>query len=526
MSKGRRIGILLIGAAAVAAVGGALLGGGWHATLPSDVESVDRLPEIRPDYIGCTIPPNIAPLNFMVTETGTDYRVRIHGATGGEIVLAGRSGKIIIPPTPWAELLERNRGGQIGVDVYVRSQAGRWRRFTTITNHVAADRIDPYVVYRLLGPLHHRFVEMGTYQRHLETFDESPILVSPPGAYRCANCHTFVGNRPETFILHVRDMAAKEPSMLLARNGGVEKVDTRTERNPSPAAYSSWHPGGNRLAFSVNNLKLWLRQGGQSRCVIDYGSDVAVYEVDTGGVRSTGHLADPDYLETFPAWSADGTYLYFCRAKRTWPTQVPDRLGTYRTMADALQVPEDYRSLQYDLARIGYDVENDRWGKLETVVSGADIDRSISAPKPSPDGRFVLFTADRFGTFPIYSHDSDLYMLDLQTHRTWPLDINSDRTDSWHSWSSNSRWIVFASKRDDGLLAKLYVSYVHADGRAAKPVLLPQKDPAFYDGFLKTYNVPELVTGRVEVTHEQLLQALGTRAGTADAVSTATAVAE
>ena len=60
--------------------------------------------------------------------------------------------------------------------------------------------------------------------------------------------------------------------------------------------------------------------------------------------------------------------------------------------------------------------------------------------------------------------------------------------------------MVFSSRRDDGLYTKPYVGYVDADGRAHKPFLLPQKEPGeYYDALMFSYNIPELVSGKVQI---------------------------
>lgn len=84
------------------------------------------------------------------------------------------------------------------------------------------------------------------------------------------------------------------------------------------------------------------------------------------------------------------------------------------------------------------------------------------------------------------------------------LDINSDGSESWHSWSSNGRWIVFSSKRDSGVFTRVYIAYVDRNGRVSKPIPLPQKDPMHYESCLWTYSVPELITEPVRVTKEAL----------------------
>ncbi len=45
------------------------------------------------------------------------------------------------------------------------------------------------------------------------------------------------------------------------------------------------------------------------------------------------------------------------------------------------------------------------------------------------------------------------------------------------------------------------------NGKIYKPFVMPQKDPEFYDSFLKTYSVPELITGPIKVKHRTLARA-------------------
>ena len=168
-------------------------------------------------------------------------------------------------------------------------------------------------------------------------------------------------------------------------------------------------------------------------------------------------------------------------------------------------MPADFQTIRYDLMRISYDADTGQWGELETLLAAGELNRTLLEPRLSPDGQFLLFTTAAYGNFPVWYESSDLYMLDLRTRDYWRLKANSDHADTWHSWSSNSRWIVFASKRRDGVMfARLYLSYIDENGRSHKPVLLPQKNPAFYDSFPRTYNVPEFATGPVRFDEKQL----------------------
>ena len=199
--------------------------------------------------------------------------------------------------------------------------------------------------------------------------------------------------------------------------------------------------------------------------------------------------------EAFPCWSADGKELYFCRTKTPWEPGTLPRV-------------EEIKKMMYDLMRVKYDIDKNQWGSPETVLAASQTGMSVGEPRPSPDGRYLLFCMAAHGNFFPFQSSGDLYMLDLRSGKHRRLECNSDSSEAWHCWSSNSRWIVFCSRRDNGWLARPYFCYIDAEGREHKPFVLPQKDPAFYDTWLKTYNVPELITGPVTITQEELLRAI------------------
>jgi hypothetical protein len=90
--------------------------------------------------------------------------------------------------------------------------------------------------------------------------------------------------------------------------------------------------------------------------------------------------------------------------------------------------------------------------------------------------------------------------------------VNTDNTESYHSWSSDSHWFVFSSRRTDGLYTRPYFAWLDENGKATKPFMLPQKDPDFYDYCLRSFNVPELITGKVLANGRNMLKAIGSAA--------------
>ena len=134
---------------------------------------------------------------------------------------------------------------------------------------------------------------------------------------------------------------------------------------------------------------------------------------------------------------------------------------------------------------------------------------SVCHLRISPDGRYLLYTVADYGTFPIWHPEADLQLMDLQTGTVDTLAVvNSGKSDTYHSWSSNSRWFVFASKRDDGLYGKPYFCYIDKNGKAHKPFCLPQEHPTFYDNNLKSFNAPELGKGRLPFDVDDVAKAM------------------
>ncbi|MDT8302352.1 MAG: hypothetical protein RQ760_12770, partial [Sedimentisphaerales bacterium] len=450
--------------------------------------SIDRPAKVRPDYTGSIIPPNIAPLNFIIQQEGTGFFVRIYSEKGNPIEIFSRKPTIFIPKRPWHKLLDLNRGRQLNMDIYVGSATGassskekniRWTRFQTLTAEIAHEDIDTFLIYRRIRPGHGTWRDMGIYQRNLSSFNESTILNNGYFKHGCVNCHAFCGNHVDKMLLGIRS-AVYGSSALLVEGDKVRKIGTKF-------GYTSWHPSGRVAAFSVNKVRqLFHAAASEVRDVMDFDSVMAYYNVDSKTVKTTPILAKKDRLETYPTWSPDGRYLYFCSAPVTW--------------TDKTVVPESYDQIKYDLVRTSYNINRDQWGPLESVLSADNTNLSILLPRISPDGRWLLFCMCNYGCFPVFQHSSDLYMMDLEAAEQTGdfayerLDINSNDSESWHSFSSNSRWIVFSSKRDSGVFTRTYIAYVDKSGKVHKPIRLPQKDPAYYESCLWTYSVPELVT--------------------------------
>ncbi len=469
-----------------AAVG--LFVGSCEQERPVSAMAVARSPRITPDYAGVVIPPNIAPLNFRIDEPGQRYVARVHSASGEPIEVASSTGEIAIPLDKWKELLDANAGQELSIDVYVKTKDGTWNQYQRLTNTIATEAIDSHLVYRFMMPSSYFPKRMQVCQRSLESFGEEVLLDTASFGNGCANCHCFVQNDPGRMLVGTRSTEFPSATAYV-HDGQIEKIGAKF-------GYTAWHPSGRIVAYSINDVRQFFHTAQEEiHDVIDLDSLIVYYDVEKEEIRTTPALSDKQRLETYPAWTPDGQYLYFCSAPLLWIDRdtVP---------------PRRYREVKYDLMRIRYDVETDAWGPLETVLSAARTGKSILLPRISPDGRFLLFCMSEYGCFPVFQPTSDLYVMDLSTGQYRELAINSDQAESWHSFSSNSRWIVFSSKRQGGLFTRPFISYLDGSGEAHKAFVLPQARPSYYESCCQVYSAPELIAGAVRVDREALVETI------------------
>jgi len=431
---------------------------------------------ISPDYAGITIPCNIAPLNFVVKFPAEKYLAIYRLGDEEQFRISSDDGNITIPAGKWKSLLNEAKDKEFSIDIHIKKD-GDWLKYPSVTNKISSDSVDGYLVYRLIDPGFETWNKMGIYQRNLGNFDETPIMENSMSDGNCMNCHSFCMNNSNTMLFHMR---ADHAGTYLYKNGIIEKLDTKTDSTLGPGVYPSWHPGGNFVAFSTNRIVQTFHAIPDKKIeVLDTLSDVIVYDLNAHSVTTVPAISSKRRLETFPTWSPDGKSLYFCSA-----ISVP---------------PREYKNIKYDLLRISFDPEKKCFGSVDTVYKASEMGKSVSFPRISPDGKFAMFCQSDYGNFSIWHPESDIYLFNLETQEISKPEINSNQTESYHTWSSDSRWLVFSSRRLDGLFTRPYFSHMDNEGNFSKPFILPQKDPLFYDEFLKSFNIPELVKSKVNL---------------------------
>lgn len=422
-----------------------------------------------PDYKEVTIPVNIAPLNF-------HYAMKNAGKiqttfTLGERTVNIKGAEVEWPIKKWKSFIDGAAGQTMVITAKARVDG---QPVTDTWNvYISEDPVDGYLTYRLIEPSYQMYNEISLKERCIEDFSETTICDYKLTDNSCMNCHTHTQGRGDLSFYYIR---GEHGGTVLNRDGQLRKLNLNAEGMLSGTVYGEIHPEGRFGVFSTNVIIPGYHALPANRMeVYDSASDLSVADFDNNRMINLPHVASADKLETFPCFSADGESVFYC---------VADTIGT----------GQDVRRLKYSVLRADFDSSNGQISEaVDTVWNGPAHDASACHPKASPDGKWLMFTVSDFGTFPLYHTECTLCLVDLTSGEVKMLDsIKGDKSDTYHSWSSDGRWFVFASKRGDGQYGKPYFCHIDENGNVSKPFVLPQKSSQFYEYNLKSFNIPDL----------------------------------
>ena len=488
----------------VAIIASTLIGCSQHPTVPESATAENKQPEIYPDYKDVTVPCNIAPLNFKIVEE-CDECVAQFTFDGGEYTY-GDGVKVLIDEDEWKEMLSASKGKSIKVNLYAQKD-GKWISYKEFDINVAEEEIDPYISYRLIQPSYVAYEDLTINQRNLTNFEEKVIygnmLVSNDLNGQCINCHSYQNYGTNNMQFHMRQAMG---GTVIVNDGVAKKVNLKTDSTLSAGVYPSWHPTLKLIAYSTNLTGQAFHTKSSAKIdVQDTKSDIILYDIENNEVSNISAI-DTE-LEVFPWWAPDGKTLYFCSAFFEYKD----------TVAHETEMIDRYTDVKHNIYRKSFDPQSKTFGETELVFDAAKDSLSATLPRISPDGRYLLFALGEHGCFHIWHADADIYITDLQNMQTRKLEnINSDQAESYHSWSSNGRWIIVSSRRDDGNYTRPYIAYFDKNGKAHKAFALPQEDPDFYRYFTRSYNIPEFMKEPVNVTPQEFADVAKTEATTAN----------
>ena len=469
--------LVIIAAVALAACGN---------KIPKTFSESKELPPIYPDYTNVTVPINIAPLTFEVDGMADGIVARL---TAGEEELVCGGTKVQPDADDWKRLTEYAKGKAIKVEVYIQAN-DQWTRFKPFNIHVSPDSINPYISYRLIAPSYVIYKDLTISQRCIENYDESVVydnmLCTEPAKGQCINCHNYQQYNPNRLQFHARQ---HQGGTVIAYDGKVKKINMSNDSILSSGVYPTWHPWLPLIVYSTNKTVQTFHITDPDKIeVYDTESDLIAYDVERNEVTNIEN--DPTEFECFPFWAPDGKTLYYCSAHFEYQD----------TIDHGIELIRRFSEVKYNLYKKSFDTQTMQFGPRELVFDAKAMDKSATLPRVSPDGRFLMFTLGKYGVFHIWHRDADLWMMDLTTGQVRNMkEINSSDVESYHSWSSNGRWVVFSSRRYDGNYTRPFFAHIDKNGHASKPFELPCADPDYHRQFLRSYNIPEFMLGPVTI---------------------------
>lgn len=474
-----------------------------ETTVPETFETTDELALLVPNYKNIVCPYNIAPLNFKTANEGQKHIAEIKGAHATYITEADKRGMFSFDIKVWKALLASHKSDTLTFNLYVERDK-QWRRLRPFCIYVAPEPVDSFLIYRLIEPGYVSFRQMSICRRDLTSFDVKTLYDNHAQATdktnACVNCHNFQHYGGGRAMLHVR---VKNPGTVIYDKGTFTKVRFPNDSIPYGASYPAWHPTEPYIVFSSNMTgQLFHINHDEKVEVSDMASDLLFYDNKTATIKYV--LRTDGVLETFPAWHPDGKRLYYTAAS------VPALDSLQGEDADEYIVSH-YKDLKYNIMYVDFDEKTLTFGKPQLLFNCKAMGKSASLPRVSPDGRYLLYTLSDYGQFHIWHDAADLWICDLKADSLTPRalkEANAYGPDSYHSWSSNGRWIAFSSRRDDGSYTRIYLSYFDQEGNAHKAFMVPQADPEQDIFLLKSYNVPELTRESTPFNEETLRQAV------------------
>lgn len=293
----------------------------------------------------------------------------------------------------------------------------------------------------------------------------------------CGNCHSFsadgkvlgmdvdYGNDKGAYAL-----TRIAPEMTLATSDIITWSDyQRDPENPTFGLLSQVSPDGRYAVSTVKDRSVFVPRPelAFSQLFFPIQGILAVYDSASKTFAALPGADDPAYVQSNPAFSPDGQSIVFARSR-------VHRLRNLRDKQKALLSPEECSEFveggtlfKYDLFRVPF--RGGRGGVAEPLPGASDNGMSNYFARFSPDGRWIVFCQSK--SFMLLQPDSKLFILPAAGGQARPLRANTARMNSWHSWSSNSRWLVFSSKVNSPY-TQLFVTHIDEHGNDAPAVLL------------------------------------------------------
>ena len=467
-------------------------------TLAFPAEPSGRL-EITYPLDGTLFPPDIVAPTFAwndQTEGVARWRILLRFDGSGELLRFESVEPVWRPSeTDWSQIKERSLELDAEVAIVGMGAGDQLVSAATMRMRTSTDPVQDPIFYREVPlPFISAVQDPSKIRWRFGTIDseeQPPVVLEDLPV--CGNCHSFSadGSTLGLDVDYGNDKGAYAvlpvaEEMVLSDEKIITWSDfAREDAEPTFGLLSQVSPDGRYVISTVKDRAVFVATPGIefSQLFFPIKGILAVYDTQTGTYAPLPGADDPEYVQSNPTWSPDGKHVVFARAKAYRKEAIENASGVLLDETDVPEFIEDNEPFKFDLYRVPFN--EGRGGKAEPIEGASHNGMSNYFAKFSPDGKWIVFC--KAENYMLLMPDSELYIIPAEGGEARRLRANTPRMNSWHSFSSNGRWLVFSSKANTPY-TQLFLTHIDEDGESTPPVVL--------DRFTGTYgaaNIPEFV---------------------------------
>jgi tetratricopeptide (TPR) repeat protein len=490
----------------------------------------ERAPRLRITYPqeGTLFPPEIVAPTFVWADdtAGVDrWWVVVRDDAGGDVLRASVDAPRWRPSeVDWKEIKRRSleRDAEVTIAGGSRTEPGTIRSSARVHVRTSKDPVGDSLFYREV-PLPF-LTAVQDPSRIRWRYGSIDMEAGPPIVLQnlpvCGNCHSFAddGSVLGLDVDYGNDKGAYavmpvSSHMVMDDAKIITWADYKREDGELTfGLLSRVSPTGRYVVSTVKDRSVFVAMPDLmiSQLFFPIKGILVIYDRETETYAPLPGADDPQYVQSNAVWSPDGKEIVFARTKAYRATRLDQHNNALVDEKDVPEFTKENKPFRYDLYRVPF---NEGKGGTPEPLAGASGDgKSNYFPKYSPNGKWIVFC--KADNYMLLRPDSDLYIIPAAGGVARRLRYNTPRMNSWHSWSSNSRWLVFSSKAN-GPYTQLFLTHIDDDGNDTPPVLLER-----FTSSDRAANIPEFVRlpgSAIAEIREQFLDAYSfLRAGMAN----------
>lgn len=358
------------------------------------------------------------------------------------------------------------------------------------------DRADATVLYRQVqlpfmeGEKNFRKIKWRLGD--LSSYGKPPVIMENIPV--CASCHQVSADgKLISMEMNYKNDSGAQFVAQVRKNIMLASTDFMTWSDfPKPdilpktrGLFARLSPSGRYIVGTVNEVSFVALTNDPAFCQVffpTYGF-LACYGVAKKTFHPLNGGDNLDLIQTNPDWSPDEKYIAFARAQtKNEYHEVFSNIKTRIENRGAEDLNREF-PIQFDIWRLPFN--NGKGGTPEPLAGASGNGMSNYFARYSPDGRWIVFTQSRSGI--MLQPDSQLYIVPSTGGKARKMRCNQNRFNSWHSWSPNSKWLIFSSKVNS-MYTEMFITHIDENGNDSVPICLSRfSDPDM------AANLPEFV---------------------------------